>query len=58
MHKLRKVFKDKNIDVLSHINVYSNNLILGKKSSVKTLSLIADFQHHYLQKTSLLSKEY
>ena len=42
-------FKDKNIDVLSHINVYSNNLILGKKSSVKTLSLIADFQHHYLQ---------
>ena len=48
MHKLRKFFKDKNIDVLSHINVYSNNLILGKKSSVKTLSLIADFQHHYL----------
>ena len=43
-----KFFKDKNIDVLSHINVYSNNLILGKKSAVKTLSLIADFQHHYL----------
>ena len=43
-----KFFKDKKIDVLSHINVYSNNLILGKKSSVKTLSLIADFQHHYL----------
>ena len=43
-----KFFQDNNIDVLSHINVYSNNLILGKKSSVKTLSLIADFQHHYL----------
>ena len=43
-----KFFKDNNIDVVSHINVYSNNLILGKKSSIKTLSLIADFQHHYL----------
>jgi hypothetical protein len=35
------------INVLSHINVFSNNIILGKKSSTKTLSLIADFQHLY-----------
>ena len=32
---------------MSHINVFNNNIILGKKSSVKTLSLVADFQHLY-----------
>jgi len=40
-------FEANKIDVLSHINVFSNNIILGKKSSIKTLSLIADFQHLY-----------
>ncbi len=40
-------FKVNKIDVLSHINVFSNNIILGNKSSVKTLSLAADFQHLY-----------
>lgn len=40
-------FKKNKINVLSHINVFNNNIILGKKSSVKTLSLVADFQHLY-----------
>ena len=36
------------IDILSHINVMSNSIFLGKNSSIKTLSFIADFQHiHY-----------
>ena len=36
------------IDVLSHINVMSNSIFLGNKSTIKSLSFIADFQHiHY-----------
>ncbi len=40
-------FNKNKINILSHINVFNNNIILGKKSSVKTLSLVADFQHLY-----------
>ena len=41
-------FTKNKIDVLSHINVLSNSVFLGKNSSIKSLSFIADLQHiHY-----------
>jgi hypothetical protein len=41
-------FTKNKIDVLSHINVLSNSIFLGKNSSIKSLSFIADLQHiHY-----------
>ena len=45
------------INVLSHINVFSNNIILGNKSSIKSLPFIADFQHiHYPENFSFKSR--
>jgi hypothetical protein len=45
------------INVLSHINVFSTNIILGKKSSIKSLPFIADFQHiHYPENFSFKSR--
>lgn len=39
-----------NIYLVSHINVFSSNIIFGKKSFTKSLSFIADFQHLYFKK--------
>lgn len=38
-----------NINIISHINVFDNNIIFGKKSFSKSLSFIADFQHLYFK---------
>ena len=45
------------INVLSHINVMSNSIFLGKNSSIKSLSFIPDFQHiHYPENFSFKNK--
>jgi len=38
-----------NINIVSHINVFGNNIIFGRKSFAKSLSFIADFQHLYFK---------
>jgi len=43
-------FSIEKIDVVSHINVFSTNLLFGKKSLVKSLSFIPDLQHIHLKK--------
>ena len=42
-------FIKEKINLVSHINVFSNNIIFGKKSVAKSLSFIADFQHLYFK---------
>ena len=56
--KIYESFFIKNkINVLSHINVFSNNIILGNKSSIKSLPFIADFQHiHYPENFSFRNR--
>ena len=46
--KIDNFLKKKNIKIISHSNALAYNFFTGKKSSVKCLSWIADFQHlHY-----------
>jgi hypothetical protein len=44
------------INVVSHINAFSNNIIFGKKSFTKSLSFLPDFQHLYFKKNFSLRR--
>jgi len=47
-------FIKEKINIVSHINVFDSNIILGKKSVVKSLSFLADFQHlHFKENFSI-----
>ena len=45
-----------NINVVSHINVFGNNIIFGKKSFAKSLSFLTDFQHLYFKENFSLKR--
>ena len=49
-------FLKEKINLVSHVNVFSNNIIFGKKSVAKSLSFIADFQHLYFKENFSLRK--
>ena len=51
-----KFFSKEKIDFVSHINVFSTNLVFGKKSLVKSLSFIPDLQHIHLKQNFSFQK--
>jgi hypothetical protein len=49
-------FLKEKINLVSHINVFGNNVIFGKKSVAKSLSFIADFQHLHFKENFSVQK--